>query len=477
MIDNLNTKKVSYLRTVLITALVLCFAFVAPVSAANIDETAESIANLETALTFVWLILAGAIVFFMHAGFSLLESGLTRTKNTANILMKNLITISLGVIIYWIIGWGIMYGASASGLVGTDQFLLSGADNSLWNEWWFQMVFAATAATIVSGALAERTSLKAYIAFTIVMVALIYPIHGHWVWGDEQLSLLSGSESPIVTLIGAALHDFAGSGVVHSIGGYAALAGAIVVGARIGKFKNGVPQVIPGHSLTFAFLGTLILAFGWIGFNGGSTLDGNDAYMNLVIVNTFLSAAAGALTVLLITWKKVGKPDPSLTANGLLAGLVSITAPCGSVENWAAIVIGIVGGIILYSGVMFNENVLKVDDPVGAIAVHGYAGSWGLLSVGIFSVGIGNGILVDAVYAAEGAGLIYGGINQFIIQMVGVLFTIIWAFGVSYLVFKLIDATIGMRVSETEEIIGLDICEHGVQAYPEYILEDGEIGD
>ncbi len=473
MIEHLNSNYISKTGIVMLAAVVLCLLLTVPVSAADIDETTESIANLETALTFIWIILAGAIVFFMHAGFSLVEAGLTRTKNTANILMKNLITISLGVVIYWLVGWGIMYGASAYGLVGTDQFLLSGADNSLWNSWWFQMVFAATGATIVSGTMAERTTLKGYLAFTILMVAFIYPIHGHWVWGDGEMSILAGSASPLVTAVGAGLHDFAGSGVVHSIGGYAALAGAMVVGARLGKFRNGEPMVIPGHNLTFAFLGTLILAFGWVGFNGGSTLDANDAYMNLVIVNTFLSGAAGALTVLLITWFKTGKPDPSLTANGLLAGLVSITAPCGSVANWSALVIGIIGGIILYAGVMFNENVLKVDDPVGAISVHGYAGSWGLLSVGIFSIGMGNGILADAVYAAEGVGLIYGGFSQFAIQLIGVVVSIVWAFGLSYILFRIIDSLIGLRVSETEEIEGLDIGEHGVRAYPEFILESG----
>ena len=330
------------------------------------------------------------------------------------------------------------------------------------------MVFAATGATIVSGAMAERTDFKAYLIYTILMVALIYPVYGHWVWSGAGI-LTSGF---LVDAIGVAHHDFAGSGVVHSIGGYAALAGVLVVGSRIGKFRNGKPIAIPGHSLPLAFLGTLILAFGWVGFNGGSTLDGNDPYVSLVIANTFLAGAAGCIAVMLITWLKTGKPDPSLTANGLLAGLVAITAPCGSVENWAAIVIGIVGGIIVYAGVMFNENVLKLDDPVGAIAVHGYSGSWGLLAVGIFSVGMGNGILADAVYAAEGVGLIYGGYQQFLIQAVAVIISIVWAFGISFIIFKVLDWTIGLRVSEEHEITGLDIVEHGISAYPEFMIQE-----
>ncbi|MDW7725920.1 MAG: ammonium transporter [Candidatus Methanoperedens sp.] len=456
----------------IIPALVLILLLSAlPAMAVTTEENAEQIAAVQTALTFIWLLVAGALVFFMHAGFSLVEAGLTRTKNTANILMKNALTISLGILIYWAVGWGVMYGSSIAGLFGTDQFFLRGADNALWNSWFFQMVFAATGATIVSGAMAERTDFKAYLLFTVVMVAVIYPVYGHWVWSGADSALLSGGESFLVKLLGAEFHDFAGSGVVHSIGGFAALAGVIVVGPRIGKFKDGKAQAIPGHNLTMAFLGTFILMLGWVGFNGGSTLDGNDAYISLVVVNTFLAAAAGAVTAMLITWHRTGKPDPSLTANGILAGLVSITAPAGSVENWAAIIIGTVGGIVMLAGVFFNENRLKVDDPVGAIPVHAYCGCWGLLSVGIFSVGIGNGILADAAYAAGAPGLVYGGFSQLFIQIAGIILAFVWAFGVSFVLFKLIDAIVGLRVSEKEEIQGLDISEHGVNAYPEYIID------
>jgi len=441
----------------------------------SIESLAESVDGLGTALTFVWLLLCGGLVFLMHAGFSLVEAGFTRAKNTANILMKNMMTICLGVLIYWLVGWAIMYGdpdvPDVAGIFAFSQFCMSGADNSVWNAWFFQMVFAATGATIVSGAMAERTNFKAYLVFTGLLVAIIYPVYGHWVWSGTDLALLTGDGSWIVQMCGASFHDFAGSGVVHSIGGYAALAGVIILGPRLGKFKNGKPQVIPGHNITFGFLGVLLLWLGWLGFNGGSTLDGSDAFMNLAVANTFLAAAAGAVAAMILTWAKTGKPDPSLTANGVLAGLVAITAPCGSVENWAAIVIGIIAGAIVYAGVMFNEAVLKVDDPVGAIAVHGYCGTWGLLAVGIFSVGMGTGILDGAVYAAGAPGLLYGGVNQFIIQVVGALAAVVWAFVAGLIVFKLIDVVIGLRVSEREELEGLDITEHGIRAYPEYITE------
>ena len=447
---------------------IVLMMLILPVSAATVEENSQAIADVQTALTVVWLILCGGIVFLMHAGFSLVEIGLTRVKNTANILMKNFMTVCLGIVVYWVMGWAIMYGADYAGIIGSDQFFMSGADTSIWTSWWFQMVFAATGATIVSGAMAERTSFKAYLVYTVLMVGLIYPVFGHWVWSGAGI-LTTG---PIVDAIGVGFHDFAGSSVVHMIGGFSALAGVLLVGPRIGKFRNGKPVVIPGHSLPLAFLGTLILAFGWVGFNGGSTLNGNDPYIGLVIANTFLAAGAGAIMVLLITWMKTGKPDPSLTANGMLAGLVAITAPCGSVASWAAVVIGLVAGIIVYAGVMFNEYTLKLDDPVGAIAVHGYSGAWGILSVGIFAIGQGNGIFADAAYTAAGAGLLYGGTQQFMIQVVGLIMAAIWAFVISYVIFKILEAVMGLRVPEEDEIAGLDIKEHGMSAYPEFVLAE-----
>ena len=466
----MTMRKKQYLITSILLVIILSLTSIAAAEE-SIESLSESVEGLSTALTFVWLLLCGGLVFLMHAGFSLVEAGFTRAKNTANILMKNLMTICVGVLIYWLVGWGIMYGDDIAGILGFSQFCLSGADNSVWNGWFFQMVFAATGATIVSGAMAERTKFISYLVFTVLLVAIIYPVYGHWVWSGADLALLTGEGSAIVKMCGASFHDFAGSGVVHSIGGYAALAGVIILGPRIGKFKDGKPQAIPGHNITFGFLGVLLLWLGWLGFNGGSTLDGSDAYMNLAVVNTFLAAAAGAVAAMILTWLKTGKPDPSLTANGVLAGLVAITAPCGSVENWAAIVIGLIAGGIVYAGVMFNEAVLKVDDPVGAIAVHGYCGTWGLLSVGIFAVGMGEGILGGAVYTAGAPGLLYGGVNQFIIQVVGALASIVWAFVAGFIVFKIIDVVIGLRASQKEEVEGLDITEHGIRAYPEYITE------
>ena len=466
----MTMRKKQHLITSILLVITLSLISIATAEE-SIESLSESVEGLSTALTFVWLLLCGGLVFLMHAGFSLVEAGFTRAKNTANILMKNLMTICVGVLIYWLVGWGIMYGDDIAGILGFSQFCLSGADNSVWNGWFFQMVFAATGATIVSGAMAERTKFISYLVFTVLLVAIIYPVYGHWVWSGADLALLTGEGSAIVKMCGASFHDFAGSGVVHSIGGYAALAGVIILGPRIGKFKDGKPQAIPGHNITFGFLGVLLLWLGWLGFNGGSTLDGSDAYMNLAVVNTFLAAAAGAVAAMILTWLKTGKPDPSLTANGVLAGLVAITAPCGSVENWAAIVIGLIAGGIVYAGVMFNETVLKVDDPVGAIAVHGYCGTWGLLSVGIFAVGMGEGILGGAVYTAGAPGLLYGGVNQFIIQVVGALASIVWAFVAGFIVFKIIDVVIGLRASQKEEVEGLDITEHGIRAYPEYITE------
>lgn len=463
-------RKKQYLITSILLVIILSLTSIAAAEE-SIESLSESVEGLSTALTFVWLLLCGGLVFLMHAGFSLVEAGFTRAKNTANILMKNLMTICVGVLIYWLVGWGIMYGDDIAGILGFSQFCLSGADNLVWNGWFFQMVFAATGATIVSGAMAERTKFISYLVFTVLLVAIIYPVYGHWVWSGADLALLTGEGSAIVKMCGASFHDFAGSGVVHSIGGYAALAGVIILGPRIGKFKDGKPQAIPGHNITFGFLGVLLLWLGWLGFNGGSTLDGSDAYMNLAVVNTFLAAAAGAVAAMILTWLKTGKPDPSLTANGVLAGLVAITASCGSVENWAAIVIGLIAGGIVYAGVMFNEVILKVDDPVGAIAVHGYCGTWGLLSVGIFAVGMGEGILGGAVYTAGAPGLLYGGVNQFIIQVVGALASIVWAFVAGFIVFKIIDVVIGLRASQKEEVEGLDITEHGIRAYPEYITE------
>ena len=418
-----------------------------------------------TAITYIWLILMGALVFFMQAGFAMVEAGFSRSKNVANVLMKNLMDFSLGILAFWAVGYALMWGSESNLFIGYSDFFLRGFDSGGYNSWFFQMVFAATAATIVSGAMAERTRFHAYLIYTVIVTALIYPIYNHAVWSGNGVFWVDGGTSFLTKMFGVDGHDFAGSGVVHAVGGYVALAGAMLVGPRTGKYNpDGSPNAIPGHSLALAALGTLILAFGWIGFNGGSTLSGTDSNFNLVIVNTMLSAGAGAVAVMIVSWKCEGKPDPGMTMNGLLAGLVGITAPCGSVQTWAAVVIGLISGVVVYYGVLFNERTLKVDDPVGAIAVHGYTGTWGVISVGIFSDGI------QKTYAANVPGLLYGGFPLFGIQIVMALVNFLFAFGAGYLTFWIIRKTVGLRATPEEELKGMDLAEHNAECYPERIF-------
>ncbi|MEE8401345.1 MAG: ammonium transporter [Candidatus Hydrothermarchaeaceae archaeon] len=449
--------KVSYMIGIMLVLLM-----VAPVYAQEGAEESPWLteATPEEAITFIWLLLTGGFVFLMQAGFSMLEAGFSRAKNTVNILMKNLMDFSVGILAFWAVGFGIMWGAKSNLFFGYSDFFLKGFDAAGYNGWFFQMVFAATAATIVSGAMAERTKFKAYLIYTVIVTAIIYPVYNHWVWSGNGI-FWADAPTFITGLFGVDGHDFAGSGVVHGVGGYVALAGAIVLGPRIGKFVNGKPVAIPGHSMSMAMLGAFILAFGWLGFNGGSTLNGLDINYNLVIVNTFLAAGAGAVMAMSLTWLKGGKPDAAFSINGLIAGLVAITAPAGSVDPWAAVVIGAIGGAVVYFGYRFNENVLKVDDPIGAIACHGYSGTWGLISVGIFSNG------VQKIYAANAPGLLYGGTALFGVQVAMALFNFVWAFGAGYIMFKAIDAVVGLRVSPEEEMQGLDMSEHGMSAYPE----------
>ncbi len=419
-------------------------------------------ATPEDAITYIWLLLAGGLVFLMQAGFAMLEAGFCRVKNTTNILMKNLMDFSVGILVFWAVGYAIMWGSESNLFFGYSDFFLRGFDASGYNNWFFQMVFAATAATIVSGAMAERTKFKAYLIYTAIVTGIIYPVYNHWVWSGNGLFWVDGGTSFITEFFGVDGHDFAGSGVVHAVGGYVALAGALVLGPRIGKFVNGKPVPMPGHNMALATLGAFLLTFGWLGFNGGSTLSGLDVNYNLVVVNTFLAAGAGAVAAMFLSWYRGKKPDIAFTINGMIAGLVAITAPCGSVDPWAAVIIGAIGGVISYFGYLFNENVLKVDDPVGAIPVHGYAGTWGVISVGIFSNGI------EKIYAANAPGLLYGGTSLFGVQVVMALVNFIWAFGAGLIMFKFIDAIVGLRVSPEEEQEGLDITEHGASAYPEW---------
>ena len=381
-------------------------------------------------------VVAAALVFFMQAGFAFLGAGLIRSKNTTNYLTKSFMDFAIASLGFWAFGFAFMMGSSAGGFIGLSGWFLTGGE---YVDWIFHMVFAATAATIVAGAMAERTKLQAYLAYSFIVSALIYPIYGHWVWGG----LLTGTAG---WLEGLGALDYAGSGVVHAVGGFVALAGAWVVGPRIGKFINGVAQEMPAHSTPFVVIGTFILFFGWFGFNVGW---GDDIGINAV--NTLLSGATGAVVALYITLIVKGKADILMACNGALAGLVGITAPVNFVDPWAAVVIGAIAAPVMYLSVMFVERVLKVDDPVGAISVHGFTGLWGLLALGIF--------------ANEG-GLIFGG-AQILPQIYSIVAVVVWSLVTGLALFYLLKFAMGVRVTEAEELEGLDISEHGIQTYPE----------
>ena len=420
----------------------LIFTILAVALGVSVHAEELSLETIQDSFDAIWLILCGGLVFFMQAGFAMVETGLTRAKNAGNIIMKNLMDFSAGAILYWAIGWGLMYGETAGGFIGvSDFFLASGATR----DWFFQVVFAATAATIVSGAMAERTKFSSYIIYSIVISGVIYPVSGHWIWqGDGWLTALG-------------FHDFAGSTVVHSVGAWAALMGAIIIGPRTGKYVKVDGKVsvkaIMGHNMPLAALGVFILWFGWYGFNAGSTLTGTDPVgMANVAVTTTLAAAAGAIGAMFTTWIAFGKPDVSMSLNGALAGLVGITAPCGVVSNGAAIIIGIIAGIIVVASVEFIDKKLHIDDPVGAISVHGVCGVWGTLAVGIFGD-------LDAIGGAATR------VGQIGVQALGAAAVFVWVTVTAGLLFLIIKKTVGLRVSETEEMRGLDIEEHGTESY------------
>ncbi len=412
---------------------------------ASIDAVKD---ELQKNINIVWTCVAAFLVFFMQAGFAMVETGFTRAKNSVNILMKNLMDFAIGSIAFFVIGFGLMFGASSSGLFGTTLFGLSGVtpgDDWNWTFLIFQTVFAATSATIVSGAMAERTKFVSYLIYSAVISLFIYPIFGSWAWGNL---LLTDNKSWLAVM---GFHDFAGSTVVHSIGGWLALAGAIMLGPRIGKYgPDGKPRAILGHNLPLAALGVFILWFGWFGFNPGSTTAGN-GMAGYISVTTNLAGAAGAIVALIASWVIIKKPDISMTLNGALAGLVAITAPCDGVSPFGAICIGSVAGVLVVLSVLFFDYVVKIDDPVGAISVHGMNGLWGTLSYGLF---------------AMDGGLFYGGgFKQLGIQIVGAGTAFVWAFGLGLILFFILSKTSGLRVTAEEELKGLDIGEHGNEAY------------
>ncbi len=417
----------------------------------------DGVPALRIAADTVWVVLTAALVFFMNAGFAMLETGLCRAKNAVNILAKNVIVFGIASLAYWITGFALMFGNGTS-LLGYHGWLLFGPDNSpatgdayqgifaalnwtgvpLEAKFFFQLVFAGTAATIVSGAVAERIRFISFMVFSFVLVALIYPIIGHWAWGGGWLA-------------GLGFVDFAGSTVVHSVGGWAALVGAALLGARIGKYdRDGKVVPIPGHHMGYAVIGTFILWLGWFGFNPGSTMAADPAAIARIALNTNMAAAAGAVAATITAWLLMGKPDLSMMLNGTLAGLVAITAPCNNVTVASSVGIGLIGGFLVVVAVPFFDR-LKIDDPVGALSVHLVNGVWGTLSVGIFSTS---------------TGLLYGfGFRHLGVQALGVLGAGAFTAASAYVSFAAIRAVLGLRVSAEEEIEGLDIGEHGMEAY------------
>lgn len=400
-------------------------------------------AELKIIADTMWMLITGMLVFFMNTGFAMLESGLCRSKNTVNILSKNVIVFAMASIAFWMVGWGFMYGAGNS-FLGLEDFFLTvpGKEGEVPKlaQFFFQLVFAATAATIVSGAVAERIKYTSFFVFSFLLVAIIYPVSGHWTWGGGWLAELGFA-------------DFAGSTIVHSVGGWAALTGAIILGPRLGKYTDQGQRPMPGHSMPFATLGMFILWLGWFGFNPGSQLAADAGPISHILVTTNMAAAAGVIGATMITFIVLGKPDLSMALNGALAGLVSITAGCDGVSVTGSVVIGFIAGVIVVYSVMFFDKI-KVDDPVGAISVHLVNGIWGTLAVGLFNLE---------------TGLFYGGgFAQLGKQAIGIVSIGAFVVGISVVLWLAIKAVIGLRVSSDEEYEGLDLGEHGMEAYPDF---------
>lgn len=429
----------------LIAAGILAAGILGGYNIAFAQDVTSDPAKLDQGTNVIWMV-GAFLVFFMQAGFAFLGAGLIRSKNTTNYLTKSFMDFAIASLSFWAFGFALMWGTSAMGIIGTTNFfLLDAADGQTYVDWVFQMVFAGTAATIVAGAMAERTKTQTYLAYSFLIGAVIYPLYGHWVWGGGWLGNLEAIGLP-------AASDYAGSGVVHAVGGFIALAGAAVVGPRIGKFnQDGTANILQGHSIPFVVIGTFILFFGWFGFN----INTGDS-IGLNAINTLLAGATGAVVAFYIGLVKTGKTDVLLACNGSLAGLVGITAPVAFVAPWAAVIIGAIAAPIMMVSVSFIEKVFKIDDPVSAISVHGTTGLWGLLAVGIFANG-NNGV----------TGLIGGNGVQIVSQLLSIGVVLAWALGTGFLMFLLLKTTMGVRVTESEETVGLDKSEHDLKTYTE----------
>ena len=452
----------------------------------TLAEVADAVGHNRVAINIMWTLITGFLVMFMQAGFALVETGFTRAKNVAHTMMMNFMVYAIGMTGYWIMGFALQMGGLGPistmgstgvldseftltlfgkefGLFGMKGFFLAGStyDVAVFALFLFQMVFMDTAATIPTGAMAERWKFSAFVIFGFFISMITYPLFANWVWGGGWLSQLGKNFG-----LGHGYVDFAGSSVVHMVGGVTGLAGAMVLGPRIGKYnKDGTANPIPGHNIPMAILGTFVLAFGWFGFNPGSTLAGADLRIAVIATNTMLASAAGAIFAMFYMWVRYGKPDPSMAANGMLAGLVAITAPCAFVSSFWAFVIGTVAGVLVCLSVFFLESTMKVDDPVGAISVHGTCGAWGVISLGLFA----DGTYGDGFNNIQGTvrGLLYGDAGQFVAQIIGPITNFVFIFGASWLFFKLLALTMGIRVSPEAELEGLDVPEMGTHGYPE----------
>ena len=418
-------------------------ALITGYSVAFAQDITSDADKLDQSANIIWM-LGAFLVFFMQAGFAFLGAGLIRAKNTTNYMTKSFMDFAIASLSFWAFGFALMWGTSEAGIAGnTNYFLTDAADGQTYVDFVFQMVFAGTAATIVAGAVAERTKTQAYLAYSFIIGAIIYPLYGHWVWGGGWLGAMDKIDLP-------AAADYAGSGVVHAVGGFVALAGAVVVGPRIGKFNaDGSANVLSGHNVGYVVIGTFILFFGWFGFN----INTGDS-IGLNAINTLMAGATGSIVALYIRLVRTGKTDILIACNGALAGLVGITAGAAFVEPWSAVVIGAIAAPIMMASLMLIERVFKIDDPVGAISVHGVTGLWGLLAVGIFANG-NNGV----------EGLVVGEGKQIISQLISMGVVLAWGLVTGFALFMLLKVTMGVRATEAEELEGLDISEHGLPAY------------